>query len=74
MGILWIILIGLGYVVLAKDYREVERQAMELLVRCRRIVGKRLVVASGQVITAYHLSKNSHRRLLRNAQESYLCD
>ena len=59
-----------GYLVLAQDYQEVERQVKDLLNRCRRIVGKRLIVANGQIVTAYHPSKRQQRRLLRNTHES----
>jgi hypothetical protein len=59
-----------GYLVLVKDYQEVERQVKEFLARCRRVVGKRLVVAEGQIVTAYHPAKRYQRRLLRNAYES----
>jgi hypothetical protein len=63
-----------GYLVLVKDYQEVERQVKEFLARCRLVVGKRLIVADGQIVTAYHASRKHHRRLLRNAHESDLCE
>jgi len=70
-----IVLIGTevddGYLVLSRDYQEVERALKTFLQRCRRIVGKRLVVTNGHIVTAYHPSKKCQRKLLRDAQE---CD
>jgi hypothetical protein len=45
-----------GYLVREKDYQQVERTLKELLIRSRRVVGKRLVVADGSIVTAYHAS------------------
>ena len=59
-----------GYLVRAKDYQEIETELKRLLQRLRRIVGKRLVVADGQVVTAYHASRRYHRRLLRSVYQS----
>ena len=68
-----IVLIGTevddGYFVRIKDYHEVERDLKKLLQRLRRVVGKRLVVAEGRIVTAYHASKTCHRQTLRNAHE-----
>jgi len=68
-----IVLIGTevddGYLVRSKDYQEVERMLKELLQRLKRIVGKRLVVAEGRIVTAYHASKSQERQLMRNAGE-----
>jgi hypothetical protein len=63
-----------GYYVRNKDCDNVERILKNLLDRVRRIRGKRLVVASGQIVTAYHISKGCQRRLLRNAQERDIDD
>jgi hypothetical protein len=63
-----------GYLVRTKDYQEVESALKALLDRLRRLVGKRLIVADGKIVTAYHASKNYQRHLLRSAQESDLCD
>jgi hypothetical protein len=41
----------------------------ELLQRLKRVVGKRLVVADGRIVTAYHASRTCQRQLLRNAAE-----
>ncbi len=63
-----------GYLVLEKDYKKVERTLKELLNRFRRVVGKRLVVADGSVVTVYHASRIQRRRLIRNSQQSDLDD
>ena len=54
-----------GYLVREKDYQQVERTLKELLSRFRLLVGKRLVVADGSIVTAYHTSRRQQRRLLR---------
>jgi hypothetical protein len=68
-----IVLIGTeiegGYFVRFKDYQDVESQLKALLKRLKRIVGKRLIVVDGKIVTAYHASKKYQRRLLRNAHE-----
>jgi hypothetical protein len=61
-----------GYLVRFKDYQEVEAQLMRLLGRLRHIVGKRLIVADGRIVTAYHASRTYQRWLLRNVHESDL--
>jgi hypothetical protein len=57
-----------GYFVRNKDCDNVERILKNLLDRVRRIRGKRLVVASGKIVTTYHTSKRYQRRLPRNAK------
>jgi hypothetical protein len=59
-----------GFIVLDQDYRRLEAELKKILEAARRVRGKRLVVAEGHVITAYHPSKRRQRRLLRNAYES----
>ena len=58
-----------GYLVRDKDYQEVERMLKELLQRFRHVVGKRLILAEGRIVTAYHASGACKRKLLRNAHE-----
>ncbi len=64
-----IVLIGTevedGYLVREKDYQQVERTLKELLSRFRLLVGKRLVVADGTIVTVYHATRRQQRRLLR---------
>lgn len=66
-----IVLIGTevedGYLVREKDYQQIEHVLKTLLARFKRLVGKRLVVTEGRVITAYHASRNKRRYLLRKA-------
>ena len=54
-----------GYLVREKDYQQVERMLKAFLSRFRRVVGKRLVVADGSIVTAYHATRRQQRRLLR---------
>src|ERR1700693_1759342 len=61
-----------GYLVRTKDYQEIETAFKKLLTRFRRVVGKRLVVADGKIVTAYHASQRNQRRLLCSAAESDL--
>ena len=61
-----------GYLVRQNDYQQAERVLKVLLARFRRLVGKRLVVADGSVMTAYHVSRAQQRRLLRRAPQSDL--
>ncbi len=63
-----------GYLVRDKDFEALKRELAGLLNRARRIVGKRLVVSEGRVITAYHARQNKTRGLLRRAEERSLVD
>ncbi len=54
-----------GYLVRQKDYQQVERTLKELLTRFRLLVGKRLVVADGSIVTVYHATRRQQHRLLR---------
>jgi hypothetical protein len=61
-----------GYFVREKDFQEVEREIKSFLDRCCRMVGKRLIIAEGRIVTAYHPSKKQLRQLLRSAHDSDL--
>ena len=63
-----------GYLVRHKDCEDVQRALQYLSCSLRRVVGKRLVVATGQIITAYHATKSNQRHLLRQARESNLVE
>ncbi len=63
-----------GYLVTAHDYQRLERELKQFLERIRRIRGKRLVVVGGQIVTAYHPSRQKERRLLRNVHENDFCE
>lgn len=73
-----IVLIGTevddGYLVREKDYQEAEHALKRLLKSFRRLVGKRLVVKSGQIVTVYHPPKKYTRCLLRDARGGNLCE
>jgi hypothetical protein len=59
-----------GYFVRDRDYEDVERLLKDLAERLRRLIGKRLVLANGQVVTVYHSSKKNTSRLLRRVRDS----
>jgi hypothetical protein len=71
-----IVLIGTqiddGYLVRERDYREAEQSLKQLLQNFRRLVGKRLVVKNGQIVTAYRASKQKERYLLRAGRDRNL--
>jgi hypothetical protein len=56
-----------GYLVRTKDRLAAERVLKQLLDQIRRLDGKRLVMESGSVITAYRPGRETERRLMRNA-------
>jgi hypothetical protein len=58
-----------GYLVRERDYQVAERAIKKVLERIWRLRGKRLVVADGRVVTAFHASRRQQRRLLRDAHE-----
>lgn len=58
-----------GYLVREKDYQEVEYALKALLKKLERLVGKRLVVCDGRILTAYHSTKRQQCRLLRNTRD-----
>ena len=63
-----------GYLVRMKDFQRIEAEFKKLLLRLRRIVGKRLILNNDKVVTAYHASRRLHRRLVRGAYGSDLYD
>jgi hypothetical protein len=63
-----------GYLIRDKDYQEIERSLKAFLDHLRRLVGKRLIVASSQIVTAYHVSDAHQRRLIRRSRESDLLE
>lgn len=68
-----IMLIGIevedGYLVRSKDCQAAERQLKHLLNQVRRLDGKRVVVADGRVVTAYHAHPAKERSLLRGSEQ-----
>jgi len=63
-----------GYVVRERDFQALDRDLKLLRDQARRLVGKRLVVRGGRVLTAYHAGRDKERRLLRNAKDRSLVD
>ena len=63
-----------GYLVRTQDYQRVEHELKRFLDRVRRLRGKRLVIANGQILTVYHASPRHERRLLHNAYERDLSE
>jgi hypothetical protein len=61
-----------GYLVREKDFQAIDREVRKKLDRLRRLVGKRAVVRSGRVVTAYHTARRKERRLLRGAEDRSL--
>ena len=60
---------GDGLVVLQRDYQAFERVLKRLIQRARHLVGKRVVIAEGQLITGYHAIPGKMRRLLNKIEE-----
>jgi hypothetical protein len=54
-----------GYLVRKKDFQAFDRELKQVRDYLRRLVGKRLVIESGQVLTVYHANRGKQRRLLR---------
>jgi len=61
-----------GFLVLRKDCEAAERKLKQLLDRVRRLNGKRLVVETGCIATAYRVGRRTERRLLRGAEDREL--
>lgn len=55
-----------GVLVRRKDVAVIEREMKALLKRLRRIEGKRLVVANGLLVTAFHATEREQSRLLKS--------
>jgi hypothetical protein len=61
-----------GYLVRTKDCQAIEQNLAKLLSRVQRLKGKRVVVANGRVITAFHATRPEQRHLLRYAEKRCL--
>jgi hypothetical protein len=59
-----------GYWVRDRDVRAFERKLKELLNRALRLKGKRIVVADGTLVTAFHTQGPEEKRLLRSGRRS----
>ncbi len=58
-----------GFFVRNKDCEATERHLRHLADRVRRLKGKRMVVAEDRIVTTYHASHKTERRLLRRAEQ-----
>lgn len=58
-----------GFMVLERDYQAFERDVKKLLKRVRRIVGKRIIVEKGLVVTGYKCTKQTEKNLIRLSKE-----
>jgi hypothetical protein len=61
-----------GILVREKDFQALDRELKQLRDHAKRLVGKRLVIEAGRLVTAYHATRSKERRLLRNAQDRSL--
>jgi len=61
-----------GFIVLERDVRALEREAKRLVQSARKLAGKRFVVESNKLITAYHASDRATRALLLAARDRNL--
>jgi len=58
-----------GQFVRTKDCQTFERAVKQLIKRVWRLNGKRVVLAGGCVVTAYHTCPAKERQLLRHAEQ-----
>jgi hypothetical protein len=61
-----------GFMVLNRDFQSFERDLKRLAQRVRRLVGKRIIVNSGKVVTGYQCCKKTEKAMLRNSKEKGL--
>jgi hypothetical protein len=57
-----------------KDFQALDRELKQLRDRAKRLVGKRLVIEAGRLVTVYHSTHRKERRLLRDAQDRSLME
>jgi hypothetical protein len=63
-----------GYLIRQADYQEIERVLKKFLEHLRRLRGKRLVIGTGRIVTAYHATNNHQRHLLRSSRALNSCE
>ena len=61
-----------GYLVRQKDFQAFDCELRRMRARARRLVGKRVVIKSGNIVTVYHANANKQRRLLRRVENRSL--
>jgi hypothetical protein len=57
-----------------KDFQVLDRELKQLRDHAKRLVGKRLVIEAGCLVTVYHSTHAKERRLLRDAQDKSLME
>lgn len=55
-----------GLLVRKKDFESFAATMLAEVEQARRLVGKRVVIAEGHLVTAYHSTRSDERRLLRS--------
>ena len=63
-----------GVLIREKDFQALDRELKQLRDHAKRLVGKRLVIEAGRLVTAYHATRSKERRLLRDAQDRSLME
>jgi len=58
-----------GCLVREKDVEALARDLKHFLQHAKKLVGKRMVIAGDQIVTAYHVDRGKQRRLLRSARD-----
>jgi hypothetical protein len=61
-----------GLLVRQKDFQAFDRELKQLRNHARRLVGKRLVIEDGRLVTAYHAGRSKEQRLLRGVLDRHL--
>ena len=56
-----------GFLVLKKDVQVVEHALRAILKKLKKVEGKRLVIAEGHLVTAFHASDREQCKLTRRA-------
>jgi len=58
-----------GYIFLGKNCDEVESELKAAMQRVRHLRGKRVVLKEGNLVTAYHATRKTTRKLLNRGEE-----
>lgn len=58
-----------GYIFLQKNCVALEQELKATLKQVRHLLGKRVVVQDGHLVTTYHATKNTARQLLKFSEE-----
>lgn len=58
-----------GYIFLEKNCDDLEHELKAALQQVRHLRGKRVVFENGRLVTAYHATKTTTRRLLKFSEE-----